>query len=83
MWPYTDEENTWLQDGGRPQTISDNRWPGPDEVQYHLRNGAIMRAEAVGEATIFAMRLLRNAWRRIGNHLYKLRQSRPGRGATA
>lgn len=66
MWPYTENENTWLRNNRAPLNHSvDESWPTPEQVEFHRHNAQVIRAEAVADAARLVLPFICSIFRKI------------------
>lgn len=84
MWPYTDNENSWLRSSRAPLNRSiDESWPTPAQIEHHRRNAEIIRAQAIGDSMRMTSAFIRGSWRKLRGLSAKVRSHTVKPGATA
>ncbi len=72
MWPYTENENTWLRYNRAPLNHSvDESWPTPEQVEFHRRNAQVIRAEAVADAARLVLPFIRSLPAKVRSYSIK------------
>ena len=84
MWPYTENENTWLRNNRAPSTTALTRaGRPPEQVEFHRHNAQVIRAEAVADAARLVLPFICSIFRKIRSLPAKVRSYSIKPGATA